>query len=175
MKNMSSEETTPMVKNTNNPIMNLKQKRDIKREEVRGVINAKLNSAEPNYVAIYICATIIILSFSLCIVYIISYYVDTYAAREVINNRKVSISEKWINYSSPDEVSINCTNIDPCRGIPCIDVREDFNKEMHECKYKDWMDYFNISLVILLVIGTLQCCCGKNNKVSSGKYLVCIH
>ena len=89
MKNMSSEETTPMVKKTNNPIMNLKQKRDIKREEVRGVINAKLNSAEPNYLIICICAAIIILSFSLCIVYIISYYVDTYAAREVVNNRKV--------------------------------------------------------------------------------------
>ena len=125
-----------------------------KAEKAKAQAIEKAEEASPCKAALcLICCILFALSPLVYIVYIIvNYYIETFEDREEKDSWEVSISEQWIDYLSPTNKQVNCTNSEPCRNWNCSYVKEHFLKEMDECKYEDNMFWVNIGLVIWVIL-----------------------
>ena len=117
-----------------------------------------------------ICMIILIIG---CFNIICKYYLDTLEHREDIDNKIVIVSEKWIDYSTPesheqvhlegrliqhravvmgaDGEQVNCTNSNPCKEWTCSYVIEHFHKTPDECEYNDYLVPIAVTNILMLV------------------------
>jgi len=125
-----------------------------KAEKAKAQAIAKTEEASPCKAALcLICCSLFALSPLVYIVYIIvNYYIETFEDREEKDSWEVSVSEQWIDYLSPTNKQVNCTNSEPCRNWNCSYVKEHFLKDMDECEYDDYMNWVSAALVIWVIL-----------------------
>ncbi len=104
----------------------------------------------------YGCCGIFALCFLCLLVYlvykIVTYYIGVFESREEKDTQKVRVSERRIDYLSPTEEEVNCTDAHPCRDWDCVYVREHFHQNLSECEYDDNMEVWSIILICLLLL-----------------------
>ena len=148
-------ENTPIL--GNNPINTMKEKRDKTKKKIKNKV-VKVTTQEEFNRRAYICICILI-GISVLIIYAICrYYINTDAERDIIDITNVTISEKWIDYTTG--LSINCTNSHPCH-YTCEYIQNHFHRyDLSQCIYKDWMTEINTALIILSVVACIACILG---------------
>ena len=148
--------------------------REQKRQEIAERIKRQQEIDDCKYKCItgscLICIIILIIE---CIIIICKYYSDTLEHREDIDNKIVIVSEKWIDYSTPesheqvhlegrliqlravvmgaDGEQVNCTNSNPCKKWQCSYVIEHFYKTPDECEYNDYLVPIAVTNILMLV------------------------
>ena len=104
---------------------------------------------------------------------ICKYYLDALEHRDNVDDKIVIVSEKWIDYSTPepheqihfqdrlvqhravvigaDGEQVNCTNTNPCKEWTCSYVLEHFHKTPDECEYNDYLVPIAVTNILMLV------------------------
>ena len=102
-----------------------------------------------------VCAILLLIG---CIYLIYKFYSDTLAERDRIDNQLTVVSEKLIDYTTPEpHEQVNCTNTNPCKGWNCSYVSEHFQKTPDECEYDDYLVPIAISNIVFVVCCICQC------------------
>ena len=107
------------------------------------------------------CLCLLCFIFVSFIVLITTWYQGDMEERDRIDHRNITVSEKWIDYTTNDV--IKCSNNNPCY-FTCNYVREHFEKNPHECEYKDYLNIIIIIIEVWLVLAVLGCMCSKSKK-----------
>ena len=127
--------------------------REQKRKEVAERIKRQQEKDDCKYKCISgSCLIGMIILIMGCIIIICKYYLDTLEHREDIDNKIVIVSEKWIDYSTPEpHEQVNCTNSNPCKKWQCNYVLEHFHKIPDECEYNDYLVPMAVTNIVMLV------------------------
>ena len=161
MEDSSSSERTPLQSPRNvlpNPVRNVKNLRDQKKEEARRVIEAQSDTRLRCFTCCICitCSVILFGSISLFIYYIIS----TLNKREETDHKSILISENHIDYiyteGNSTVIKVFCSIDNPCEGWNCEYIREHFHENPDPCQYHDWLEYIVIAVCILLCCACCQ-------------------
>ena len=164
-------------------ISNLKEKRDLHREQIKTSLNKGLNKglnkAEkglnradkelPSWGCKCIgncCGLTVIFSVVMAVGWLVNfiynYYINTLNKRKEIDTQESVVSEQLIDYISPkvngSYIHVNCTNNNPCYGWDCNYVIEHFKEDPARCNYDDWLVAITVAIISCFICVCCQAC-----------------
>ena len=81
--------------------------------------------------------------------------------RKEIDNKTVLITHPVMDYSvDPPQIN-QCSHSEMC-VYDCKYVRETLQEDKKSCEYTDYLWLLDIIIIILLIVGCLNCICGKD-------------
>ncbi len=148
-------ESTPILSKVSD--MNEKKRQAVREARERAA--AEIKKSEERLQFFMYCGSCIVISlFVGSIVWFFHYIISTLDEREVVDQHLTTVSEKWIDRTTNEQV--NCTNENPCSDWTCLYVKEHFHKTPDECVYQDHLKAVVITVSVVLSIALCKCIFG---------------